>query len=110
MVGVIVRADRDAIYRFGVFEYNDRTGDLRKNGSKVRLQDQSRHVLAKLLARSGELVTREELRTLIWPEDTFVDGPHVGRRLPLDARIKYLPHSTMPFGVKPIARVSSCSQ
>ena len=73
MVGVIVRADRDAIYRFGVFEYNDRTGDLRKNGSKVRLQDQSRHVLAKLLARSGELVTREELRTLIWPEDTFVD-------------------------------------
>lgn len=68
-----MQADSDSIYRFGVFEYSGRTGELRKNGSKVRLQDQSRRILAKLLAHSGELVTREELRTLIWPKDTFVD-------------------------------------
>jgi DNA-binding winged helix-turn-helix (wHTH) protein/Tol biopolymer transport system component len=56
-----------------VFEYSERTGELRKSGSKVRLQDQSRLVLTKLLTHSGELVTREELRTLVWPKDTFVD-------------------------------------
>ena len=51
-------------------------GELRKNGLKVSLQGQPFQVCAFLLQRSGELVTREELRRKMWPEDTFVDFDH----------------------------------
>jgi len=61
------------ILRFGVFEADLETGELRKNGEKVPLQTQPFQVCAILLKRSGELVTREELRQKVWPEDTFVD-------------------------------------
>src|SRR5215475_7520295 len=64
------------IVRFGVFEADLQTGELRKNGSKVSLQGQPFQVCAILLDRSGELVTREELRDAVWPEDTFVDFDH----------------------------------
>jgi DNA-binding winged helix-turn-helix (wHTH) protein len=64
------------IVRFGLFEVDLQTGELRKNGRKVPLQGQPFQVCALLLARSGELVTREELRQQIWPEDTFVDFDH----------------------------------
>jgi Tol biopolymer transport system component/DNA-binding winged helix-turn-helix (wHTH) protein len=67
-------ADRPAqVIRFGVFEANLQTGELRKNGCKVPLQGQPFQVCAILLLRSGELVTREELRKRVWPDDTFVD-------------------------------------
>ena len=61
------------IYRFGVFEFDSRTAELRKNGVRLKLQDQPSQVLLKLLECSGELVTREELRSILWPKDTFVD-------------------------------------
>ena len=61
------------ILRFGVFEADLETGELRKNGEKVPLQTQPFQVCAILLKRPGELVTREELRQKVWPEDTFVD-------------------------------------
>jgi len=64
------------IVRFGVFEADLRTGELRKNGAKVSLQGQPFQVCAILLERSGELITREELRQKVWPEDTFVDFDH----------------------------------
>ena len=64
------------IVRFGVFEADLETGELRKNGAKVPLQGQPFQVCAILLERSGELVTREELRQKVWPEDTFVDFDH----------------------------------
>ena len=64
------------IVRFGVFEADFKTGELRKNGVKVHLQGQPFQVCAILLERSGELVTREELRQQVWPEDTFVDFDH----------------------------------
>jgi len=60
------------IVRFGVFEADLETGELRKNGVRVPLQRQPFQVCAILLKRSGELVTREELRQKVWPEDTFV--------------------------------------
>ena len=60
-------------YRFGVFEFDSQTAELRKNGIKLKLQDQPSQVLLKLLQCSGELVTREELRSILWPRDTFVD-------------------------------------
>jgi Tol biopolymer transport system component/DNA-binding winged helix-turn-helix (wHTH) protein len=61
------------ILRFGVFEFEADTGDLWKAGHRVRLQEQPRQVLRMLLARPGELVTREEVRAALWPADTFVD-------------------------------------
>ncbi len=61
------------VARFGVFEVDLRTGELRKNGVRVKIQEQPLQVLAMLLARSGEVVTREELRHRLWPGDTFVD-------------------------------------
>src|SRR5437660_1753174 len=59
--------------RFGVFEVDLRVGELRKRGVKIKLQDQPFQILQILLERSGEVVTREELRGRIWPADTFVD-------------------------------------
>jgi TolB-like protein/DNA-binding winged helix-turn-helix (wHTH) protein len=58
---------------FGAFETDLSSGELRKHGLKIKLQDQPFQVLALLLERPGEIVTREELRQKLWPADTFVD-------------------------------------
>src|SRR6266571_1055267 len=62
--------------RFDAFELDPRTGELHKNGVKLHLQGQPLQVLAILLQSAGNLVTREELRTQLWPADTFVDFDH----------------------------------
>jgi DNA-binding winged helix-turn-helix (wHTH) protein len=62
--------------RFGVFELDLVTGELRRKGIKVRLQEQPFRVLALLVSRPGELVTREELRAALWPDAVFVDFDH----------------------------------
>jgi TolB-like protein/DNA-binding winged helix-turn-helix (wHTH) protein/Tfp pilus assembly protein PilF len=59
--------------RFGVFEADLRAGELRKHGVKIKLQDQPFQILALLLERPGEVVTRDELQHKLWPADTFVD-------------------------------------
>jgi DNA-binding winged helix-turn-helix (wHTH) protein len=59
-----------------VFELDLSAGELRKNGAKLRLQGQPFQVLALLLERAGEVVTREELQQKLWPSDTFVDFDH----------------------------------
>jgi DNA-binding winged helix-turn-helix (wHTH) protein len=64
------------IARFGVFELDLNARELRKGGVKLRLQGQPFQVLALLLERAGDLVTREELRQKLWPSDTFVDFDH----------------------------------
>lgn len=64
------------IARFGVFEIDLGAGELRKGGVKLRLQGQPFQVLALLLERAGDVVTREELRQKLWPSDTFVDFDH----------------------------------
>ena len=64
------------ILRFGVFEANLAAGELRKNGSRVRLQEQPFQLLALLIERPEELVSREELRAKLWAADTFVDFDH----------------------------------
>jgi DNA-binding winged helix-turn-helix (wHTH) protein len=64
------------VLTFDVFEIDLRAGELRKDGRRVKLQEQPFHVLSLLLARSGEVVTREELRQKLWPADTFVDFDH----------------------------------
>jgi cholera toxin transcriptional activator len=62
--------------RFGVFEADLSSGELRKNGRKMRLQEQPFQVLAVLLENAGEIVTRDDLRQRLWPADTFVDFDH----------------------------------
>jgi cholera toxin transcriptional activator len=64
------------VARFGLFELDLSAGELRKSGVKLRLQGQPFQVLALLLERAGELVTREELQQTLWPSDTFVDFDH----------------------------------
>ena len=59
--------------RFGDFEADLRTGDVRKQGHRIKLQEKPFQILALLLERAGEVVTREELRQRLWPADTFVD-------------------------------------
>lgn len=64
------------IVRFGVFELDLSAGELRKNGRKIRLQEQPFQVLASLIEHAGEVVSREDLRQRLWPSDTFVDFDH----------------------------------
>ena len=80
--------------RFGVFELDLRTRELRKAGGKVRIQEQPLCVLVSLLERPGELVTRDELRQKLWQSDTFVDfdtalnkAITTVRRNPAEARV-----------------------
>ena len=64
------------LLRFGVFEVDLDAGELRKNGARIRLQEQPFQVLAALLQNVGQVVTRDHLRETIWPADTFVDFDH----------------------------------
>ena len=59
--------------RFGIFELDLQTGELRRQGFKIKLQEQPLQVLVILLERAGGVVTREELQKQLWPADTFVD-------------------------------------
>jgi DNA-binding winged helix-turn-helix (wHTH) protein len=64
------------LIRFSVFEADRESGELFKQGRKVKLQGQPFELLLTLLDRPGELVTREELRQRIWPSDTAGDFDH----------------------------------
>jgi DNA-binding winged helix-turn-helix (wHTH) protein len=64
------------ILRFAEYEVDLRSGELRRQGHRLKLQEKPFQVLAALLLRPGELVTREELRQSLWPADTFVDFEH----------------------------------
>ncbi len=64
------------VLRFGVFEIDVRAGELRKNGVRLKLQEQPFQVLCVLAEHTGDVVTREELRNRLWPADTFVDFDH----------------------------------
>jgi DNA-binding winged helix-turn-helix (wHTH) protein len=72
----VVPQNNSRVARFGVFELDLSAGELRKNGVKLRLQGQPFQVLALLLERAGDVVTREELQQRLWPSDTFVDFDH----------------------------------
>ena len=74
---VPVSADPSSrIIHFSTFEVDLHSGELRQRGQKVKLQEQPFQVLAALLERPGGVVTREELRSKLWPADTFVDFDH----------------------------------
>jgi DNA-binding winged helix-turn-helix (wHTH) protein len=65
-----------ARYRFGAFEADAATGELRRQGLRVKLNAQPFQVLLMLLERPGDLVTREEISRRLWPDGTFVDSDH----------------------------------
>ena len=64
------------LIRFGIFEADLSAGELRKGGSRIRLQEQPFQILTMLLERPGQVITREELRAKLWASDTFVDFEH----------------------------------
>src|SRR5438046_249741 len=66
----------DRLIRFGPFEFSAAALELRRRGINVRLQSQPLQVLEMLLAQPGGLVTRDALRTRLWPDGTFVDFEH----------------------------------
>ena len=70
---VALNSAKSGVCRFGSFEFDPQTGELRKQGLRVRLEGQPVAILATLLERHGELVTREQLQKKLWPGDTFVD-------------------------------------
>jgi DNA-binding winged helix-turn-helix (wHTH) protein len=72
-MSVPVPPSPERFIRFDTFEVDVRTGELRKDGVKVKLAEQPFSVLALLLAQPGEVVTRDELQQKLWPRDTFVD-------------------------------------
>ena len=72
----MLKKSGSSIVRFGVFEADLQSGELSRNGAKVRLQEQPFQILSLLLQKPGEVVTREELRARLWPADTFVDFDH----------------------------------
>ena len=63
-------------FRFGRFELHLRARELRKDGVRIRLQDQPFELLAMMLERPAEALTRDELRRRLWPDGTFVDFEH----------------------------------
>lgn len=69
-------ADLPRLVRFGQFELDLRTAEIYKEGKRIKLQEQPWQVLALLIERPGELVSREELRKKLWPNDTVVDFDH----------------------------------
>ena len=60
-------------FQFGAFQLDARAGELRKRGVRLKLQDQPLHILTILLERAGEVVTREEIQSRLWRENTYVD-------------------------------------
>ena len=64
------------LYRFGLYEADVASGELRKNGVKQKIQGQPFEVLVALLERPHQVISREDLRARLWPEDTFVDFDH----------------------------------
>jgi len=68
-----VQTQPGIVYQFGPFEVNPASGELLKSGRRIKLQEQPYRFLVALLENSGEVISREELRNRLWPQDTFVD-------------------------------------
>ncbi len=70
------RASPPSTIRFGAFELDLRAAELRKNGHRIRLQEQPFQILVELLERPGQVVSREEIRNKLWPNNTVVEFDH----------------------------------
>jgi TolB-like protein/DNA-binding winged helix-turn-helix (wHTH) protein len=97
-------ADTPGVFRFGDFEADVRSGELRRHGTKVPLQEQPFQVLAVLLERPGELVRREELRQQVWPQDTYVEFDHALNTAVKKIRIALDDDATAPRYIETIPK------
>src|SRR5215831_18646467 len=70
---MVVQGSKKQLVRFGVFEFDSESGELRKRGIKLSLQRKPMQLLQVLLERPGEIITREDLRRRLWGDETFVD-------------------------------------
>src|SRR6516162_930164 len=92
------------IVRFGVFEVDLKACELRKHGYRLKLSEQPFQVLATLLERPGEVVTREEMRSRLWAGDTFVDFDHGLNNAVMRVREVLLDSSEHPRYVETLPR------
>lgn len=92
------------MWRFGPFEVDVASRELRKSGLRIHLQGQPFHVLTVLLARAGQLVTREDLRREIWPENTFVEFDHALNTAVKKIRVALCDDACTPRYVETIPR------
>src|SRR3989441_2862798 len=74
--GIIISEGEHTLLRFGVFDVDPESGELRKAGVEINLPPQPAKVLVLLATRAGQLVTRDELRQQVWGKETFVDFEH----------------------------------
>src|SRR5579883_729262 len=72
---LVIPTSRSSV-RFGAFEADFHAGELRKSGIRIKIQQQPMRVLAALVERPGELVTREELQRRLWPDVSYLDFEH----------------------------------
>jgi TolB-like protein/Tfp pilus assembly protein PilF len=84
------------ISRFGVFEFDCRSGELRKHGVRIALQEKPARILQALLAHAGEVVTRDELRSTLWKDSTFVNFDHS-----INIAVSKLRHALSDSGANP---------
>src|SRR6516164_6989901 len=89
------------VLRFGAFEVDLSSGELRHRGVKLKVQEQPFRVLAALLEQPGEVVTREQLRARLWSSDTFVDFEHS-----LNASIETLPKRGVTGSLRPLKLIA----
>ena len=89
-----------SILRFGPFEVDLRAAEMRKNGTRIRLQDQPFQILRILLERQGQVVTREEIQKRLWPDNTIVEFDHsinaAVRRLRDALQVEFFWESPLP--------------
>jgi cholera toxin transcriptional activator len=96
------------VLRFGVFEADLTSGELRKSGARIRLQDQPFQLLTLLLERPNEVVSREDIREKLWPADTFVDFDHSLNTAVAKIREALGDSATSPRYLETLARRGYC--
>ena len=92
------------VFRFESYTLNLRAGELRENGHRIKIQDQPLQVLSALLERPGEVVTQEELRGRIWPDDVVVDFEHSLRTAVLKLREALGDSASNPHYIETVPR------
>src|SRR6476620_9595666 len=97
MCGMVPSTLLGSVVRFGIFEFHPRSGELLKQGRRVRVSGQPAQILAFLLRRPGEIISRQELQQALWPADT-----HVNFEQSLNAAVKRLRNALGDSPDKPV--------
>src|SRR5215472_2299703 len=98
------QGSQSRVVRFATFEFDLGAGELRKNGLRIKLNGQPISLLALLIERSGELVTREELQRRLWPADTYVDFEHSLNAVIKRLRVALIDSADSPRFIETIPR------